>query len=118
MSLSIFYVDGINSDIIDENEVRTFIKYCGYDGENPCLGVEVSAFSKELCNDNAVIDFKLKNIFKGTGWAINADKDNHELELIFRGWESCNVFIKSLEFAVSVLKEAKKRAMCKQVEPF
>ena len=80
-------------------------------GKNPCLGVGVGAFSKEICDDEAVIDFKLRSIFKGVDWIINEDKDNHELELIFRGWESCNAFIDALEFAVSVLREARDRAI-------
>ena len=115
MSLSIFDVDKINSEIIDENEVKLFSKYCGY-GARVCLAVEVGEHSKELCDNDAVIDFKLKNIFKGTDCVINVDKDNNELELIFRGYESCGAFLQALEFAVQVLREARDRVMFQKEE--
>ena len=115
MSLSIFDVDKINSEIIDKNEVKLFSKYCGY-GTSVCLAVEVGEHSKELCDNDAVIDFKLKNIFKGADWVINEDKNNHELELIFRGWESCIAFLQALEFAVQVLREARDRVMFQKEE--
>ena len=118
MSLSIFDVDEINSKTIDENEVKLFSKYCGY-GASVCLAVEVGECSKELCDNDAVIDFKLKNIFKcfkGTDCVINEDKDNNELELIFRGYESCGAFLHALEFAVQVLREARDRVMFQKEE--
>ena len=116
MSLSIFDVDEINSKTIDENEVKTFIKNCGYGGEYPRLEVEVGEASKELCDNNALIVFKLSDIFKGTDWTINADDDNHVLELTFKGYESCDVFLQALEFAVQVLREARDRMMFQKEE--
>ena len=115
MSLSIFDVDGVHSEIIDEKEVKTFIKRCGYDKKNPYLTVEVGAFSKELCDDNAIIDFKLKNIFKLANWEIK-DKDVNTIEFIFRNMESCDAFLQALEFAVGVLREARDRAMFQKEE--
>ena len=110
MNLSIFDVDGIGSKTIDKNEIKTFIKNCHYVGKKSHLVVEAGEFSKGICDDNAVIVFKLNDEFNGADWTINVVRDNRELELIFKGGMSCNAFIQALEFAVSVLKEAKARA--------
>ncbi len=120
MSLSIFDVDGIHSETIDKNDVKLFSKDCGYGTQSRYrLRVEVGEASKELCDNDAVVDFKLKNIFRGADWTINADKDDKQVELIFMGYESCGAFLQALEFAVQVLREARNRVMFQKEErPF
>ena len=114
MSLSIFDVDEISCDIIDDNEVKTFVKYCGYDGEYPLLKVGTGTSSKELCDNDVVTCFKL--IYGGACCTVSMDKDKHELELIFKGWKSCDAFLQALEFAIGVLRETKNRLMFQQRE--
>ena len=117
MSLSIFDVDGIHSETIDKNDVKLFSKDCGYGTQSRYrLRVEVGEAIKDLCDDDAVVVFKLNNIFKGADWTINADNNNHELELIFRGWESCGAFLQALRFSGEVLTEAVNHIMCPQEE--
>ena len=116
MNLSIFDVDGIGSKTIDKNEIKTFIKNCHYVGKNSHLVVEAGEFSKGICDDNAVIVFKLNDEFNGADWTINVVRDNRELELIFKGGMSCNAFIQALEFAVGVLREARDRVMFQKEE--
>ena len=116
MSLSIFDLDEMSCDIIDDNEIKTFVKYCGYDGEHSLLEVETGTSSKELCDKDAVTVFKLSDIFKGADWTINVDRDNRELELIFKGGMSCNAFLQALEFTVGVLREARDRVMFQKEE--
>ncbi|MBQ8693055.1 MAG: hypothetical protein IJ520_07930 [Synergistaceae bacterium] len=119
MSLSIFDVDGIGyEDIVDdenENEdeivVKTFTKHCGY-GTQSCLEVKVGEASKELCDNDAAVVFRL---IKGADWTINVE-DKHRLELIFRGYQSCGAFFQALEFAVQVLREARDRVMFQKEE--
>ena len=115
MSLSIFDVDGINYKVINDHEIKTFIENCGY-GIKPRLEVEVGTSSKELCDNDAITVFKLSDIFKDADCVINEDKDNNELELIFRGYESCGAFLHALEFAVQVLREARDRVMFQKEE--
>lgn len=115
MSLSIFDVDGIDSEIIDENEIKTFHKDCGY-GTGRNLEVIVGEFSKELCDNDAVVYFKLRNIYSGADWTLNMDEDKRGFELIFRGWESCNLFLRALGFAGDVLREARDRVMFQKEE--
>ena len=74
MSLSIFDVDGINHKVINDHEIKTFIKNCGY-GIMSRLEVEVGEFSKELCDNDAITIFKLRDIFSGANWTIDADDD-------------------------------------------
>ena len=78
--------------------------------------VEAGEFSKGICDDNAVIVFKLNDEFNGADWTINVVRDNRELELIFKGGMSCNAFIQALEFAVQVLREARDRVMFQKEE--
>ena len=118
MSLSIFDVDEMDTEVIDENEIKIFSKYCGLEA-NSRLEVETGCFSKNLRGEDAVIVFRLSDVFLGANWTINADKDNHGVELIFRDRESCEAFRQALEFAANVLKEARTRALSQKEErPF
>lgn len=108
--MSIFDVNKINSKVVDNNTLKTFVKYCGCDKSKHRFEVEAGAFYEELYDDYAVAYFKLNNLFKAPKWEINTNGDNQqEVQLIFEGWESCDAFLESLEFMIGILKEAKDR---------
>ena len=109
MSLSIFDVDGIYTKNINNCPTKIFCKRC-YWGALSHLEVEVSEFAKKLTDNDKIISLLFKDKFNGTNYEVNVDKDNYAFEIEVKNTESCNAFIQALEFALSVLKEAKARA--------
>jgi len=115
MSLSIFDVDEMSVESINEGNIKLFAKRCGYQPSFK-FRVDVGVSAKELCDNDAVINFDLESIGNGAGWKIYTNEEKNKLELTFNGWENCSAFLQALEFAVQVLREARDRVMFQKEE--
>ena len=116
MSLSIFDVDGVDFEYVDDDKVKTFEKYCG-DEAFPYLKIKVGGSCKELGDQDASVYLKITRTNKNApGWVVKCDDRGHCLELVFRGWEKHKAIIQALEFAADVLREVRDRVMFQKEE--
>lgn len=115
MSLSIFDVDGIYTKDINNHRTKVFCKRCGC-GTKSHLEIEVGEYGYELDDSDKFVNFRFKDAYDTMDWEVNVDKGNYEFEIMVKDSENCNAFIQALEFAVSVLKEARDRAIFQKEE--